>query len=116
MVLFAAEQLSHIYKEKYPSIEWGWHPFTDEGEDEPDLTGTHEGKIVIAAEIDPAERPVPQVSILMAARLWLLAECDGADLYYFVRTERMWHHAGMKLKKMNKSVNVLNTESLEVQS
>jgi len=116
MALHAAEYLNNRYKDQYPNIDWRWHTYTDEGEDVPDLTGTFDGKLVVAVEIDPADKPVPKVSMLMTARLWLLAEYEGADLYYIIRTDRMWHHARMKLKKMNKPVNILNTESLEIQS
>ena len=75
---------------------WFWNPRQTGDHSEPDLRGSHSGKVVISAEITTSERPVGTIDKHMQNTLAKLDIMEGAK-YYFVRTESMRQRASTKV-------------------
>lgn len=105
LIVHAAQWL--IQQKHCPtSVEWSWNPRQTGDDSEPDLRGTHDGSVVISAEITTSRDPVGVLDTRMRRTLAKLALTEGQK-FYFVRTESMRRRAATKVAKAQWSIQVV---------
>lgn len=108
LILKGAEWLEN--QDKYKNlgrIDWSWHPHQTGGNDEPDLRGKINGKVIISAEITTSENPVGTIDVRMRDTLKKLQIINEGDLYYFIQTNQMEQRAKTKVNKSGGTIQVV---------
>ncbi len=84
---------------------WEWNPRQTGDYREPDLRATHQGVVLVSAEVTTSEKPVGVIGSRMGTTLIKLNQMKG-ELYYFVRTEAMKRRADFKVKRDGLNIQV----------
>ena len=103
MILRAARFLGGQYGKK---IKWEWNPRQTGTGDEPDLRGSHKGRIILSAEVTTSEEPVGKIDGRMRETLAKLAVMEG-DKYYFVGMASMAKRAQTKVQKNGYKIKII---------
>ncbi len=89
-----------------PEVVWEWNPRQTGGGDEPDLRGTHNGRVVASAEATASQEPKGILDSRMRDTLEKLSKMEG-EKFYFVCADAMEQRARTKISKAGWRVNVV---------
>jgi hypothetical protein len=89
-----------------PEVVWEWNPRQTGGGDEPDLRGTHQGRVVASAEATASQEPKGILDSRMRDTLEKLSKMEG-EKFYFVCADGMAQRAQTKISKAGWRINVV---------
>jgi len=89
-----------------PEVVWEWNPRQTGGGDEPDLRGTHNGRVVASAEATASQEAKGVLDGRMRDTLEKLSKMEG-EKFYFVCADAMAQRARTKVSKAGWRVNVV---------
>jgi len=88
-------------------VVWEWNPRQTGGREEPDLRGTHDGRVAASAEATASQEPKGGLDSRMRDTLEKLTKMEG-EKFYFVCAHAMAQRAQKKVRDAGWRVRVVN--------